>query len=81
MLINLTRYATGKSVDVSLQEAFKYYLMASEKGHTDAMFNLSLALLRGEGCSKNEPLAAHWLQVAALQGLFLFKFAESAKTC
>ncbi|CAC5414557.1 unnamed protein product [Mytilus coruscus] len=63
-------YETGKGVKQNLRKAEKYYKLAAEDGHQQALYNLALLYLKGEGCiEKNVNLAIELLQKAAEYGL------------
>lgn len=49
-------------------EALKYYKLAADKGHTEAMNNLGYAYLEGEGVSKNDIKAAEYFKLGAEKG-------------
>lgn len=55
---------------VYLLQAEKYYKLAAEDGHQQALYNLALLYLKGEGCiEKNVNLAIQLLEKAADFGL------------
>ncbi|WP_407083432.1 tetratricopeptide repeat protein, partial [Photobacterium leiognathi] len=43
------KYELGIEVEKSLEKAIEFYQKASELGHLDAMFNLAVSYVHGEG--------------------------------
>lgn len=63
-------YETGKGVEKDLQQAVKYYTLASEANHPQAIYNLGLVYLEGSGVvPKDEKLGLEMLHQAGDQGL------------
>ena len=55
------RYANGEGVQRDDREAFKWYLVAAQKGHADAQFNLGSMYEHGIGVQQDSPKAQEWL--------------------
>ena len=51
-------FENGKGVKVDLRKAEKYYKLAADDGHPQAMYNLALMYLKGEGGIKKDIVAA-----------------------
>lgn len=63
-------YETGNGVEKDLQQAVKYYTLASEANHPQAIYNLGLVYLEGSGgVPKDERLGLEMLHKASDQGL------------
>ena len=61
-------YDVGNMVPQDLEKAAKYYLKAANLGHPQAMFNVGVMYLNGEGVTKNPQQGINWLQKAAQNG-------------
>ena len=67
-------YRTGRAdLTADSNMAFKFYLMAAERGHAEGMYRTSLMLLGGKGCERSEPDAKMWMEKSAGKG---FELAE-----
>lgn len=63
-------YEIGKGVKKNLHEALKHYKLAAEEGHPQALYNMALIHLKGEGGIEKDPrLAISLLESAAHLGL------------
>ena len=74
-------YHRGWGVDKDVDMAYKYYLLAAERGDASACHNLGGCYLNGEAVSCNDSLAFVWYQRAAEKGyaqsqVMLGKFYE-----
>jgi hypothetical protein len=61
-------YKTGKGFEKNLQEAFKLYKMAAEKGEIHSQLNLAICYYNGTGTTRDPDLAFKWHQCAADKG-------------
>ena len=61
-------YDVGNMVPQDLEKAAKYYLKAANLGHPQAMFNVGVMYVNGEGVTKNPQQGINWLQKAAQNG-------------
>jgi len=61
-------YSNGDGVEMDLQKALKYYLLASEQGDDEALFNIGLMYFNGEGVEKNVKTATQYYMNAATKG-------------
>ncbi|MFN9027415.1 MAG: tetratricopeptide repeat protein, partial [Akkermansiaceae bacterium] len=55
--------ASGQGVAKNEAEAVKWYRLAAEQGHADALLNLALCHLNGQGTVKNDMLAYTWFKI------------------
>ena len=62
------RYYEGEGVEQSFDTAFKYYLMAAERGHATAMSNVGFMYDRGEGVERSAEKAFEWYKRSAELG-------------
>ncbi len=74
-------YHRGWGVDKNVEMAYKYYLLAAERGDASACHNLGGCYLNGEAVECNDSLAFVWYQRAARKGytqsqVMLGKFYE-----
>lgn len=74
-------YHRGWGVDKNVEMAYKYYLLAAERGDASACHNLGGCYLNGEAVEYNDSLAFVWYQRAARKGytqsqVMLGKFYE-----
>ena len=51
-----------------LEEAFRYYALAADQGHTKAEYNLGICYRGGEGTEVDLGKARYWLERAAAKG-------------
>lgn len=58
------RYATGDDIERSLVKAVEWYKKAAQEYHPDALYNLGLMTLRGEGTEENTEEALRLLNMA-----------------
>lgn len=58
-------YHRGWGVDKNVEMAYKYYLLAAERGDASACHNLGGCYLNGEAVENNDSLAFVWYQRAA----------------
>lgn len=63
------KYSTGSGVDRDQSEASRWYLMAAQSGHPQAMYEVSMRYWHGLGLTKNEAEADVWRQRAASAGI------------
>jgi hypothetical protein len=64
LLSATTSYSTGK-----YQEAYKEFQRLAKLGHKDAIYNVGVMYLYGQGVTKNLVLAHSWFSIAADYGL------------
>lgn len=61
-------YQAGEGVTQDYSEAAKWYRRASEQGHVDAQYNLSLTYYSGEGVNSNTVMAYMLAVLTAAKG-------------
>jgi hypothetical protein len=61
-------YANGLGVEGDPATAFRYYLLAAERGNVMAANNVAVMYSRGDGTEINPERACYWLRTAAEQG-------------
>ncbi len=65
-----TWYYTGRAgLSVDKKKSFELQSISASYSHPMAMFNVGTALLSGEGCVKDERMAAMWYHKAAEKGV------------
>ena len=62
------RYATGRGVEINLEQAVQWYQRAAEQGDAESQYRLALLYDYGAGVSADPAQAAAWLRKAAEQG-------------
>lgn len=63
------RYYWGHSdVDKSPSLAVKYYLLAADLGHVDAMYSLGYCFKHGIGVQADDSIAVNWYKIASRNG-------------
>lgn len=63
-----TYHYGGDIVEKDLEQAFKWYVVAAERGSELAAFPLGEMYCDGKGVEKNEERGAYWLNIAAKNG-------------